>query len=373
MIAGFGRLGQNLATFLRKLGIPYLALDLDADVSTYLGFALRNPAFAATPITLRQILSHTSSIRDAGRYWLEADGNFKEFFLPGSEIYDDGAHFAAGVGQGPGAYFEYANLNFGIVAGVIERVSGQRFDRYMREAVLMPLGLQASYNVCDLSWKHPEDVATLYRKRDADEVWQPQGDWVAQLDDARFSCYYGRPPVARGEDPGEILPGYHPGSNPTLFSPQGGLRASARDLAEIARLLLNGGTLAGQRLVDPGTIDEMFTPQWVYDPSNPNGNTTEGIDPADPGYKPLFTAFGLSVQRVDLAEWGLVERPRRLYGHLGDAYGLLGQFWVDPENGDALIALITGSGDDPSAHPGSTPLYRPEEEVMRWWVRNFPR
>ena len=348
-------------------------VDLDADVSTYLGFALRNPAFAATPITLRQILSHTSSIRDAGRYWLEADGNFKEFFLPGSEIYDDGAHFAAGVGQGPGAYFEYANLNFGIVAGVIERVSGQRFDRYMREAVLMPLGLQASYNVCDLSWKHPEDVATLYRKRDADEVWQPQGDWVAQLDDARFSCYYGRPPVARGEDPGEILPGYHPGSNPTLFSPQGGLRASARDLAEIARLLLNGGTLAGQRLVDPGTIDEMFTPQWVYDPSNPNGNTAEGIDPADPGYKPLFTAFGLSVQRVDLAEWGLVERPRRLYGHLGDAYGLLGQFWVDPENGDALIALITGSGDDPSAHPGSTPLYRPEEEVMRWWVRNFPR
>ena len=348
-------------------------VDLDADVSAYLGFTLRNPAFPGTPITLRQILSHTSSIRDAGQYWLEAEGTFEDFFLPGTAIYEDGAHFAAGDGRQPGAYFEYANLNFGLVAGVIERVSGQRFDRYMRQAVLEPLGLDASYNVCDLSWKHPETIATLYRKRDADEVWQPQEDWVAQLDDARFSCYYGREPVARGEDPGEILAGYRPGSNPTLFSPQGGLRASARDLAEIARLLLNGGILAGQRLVAAETIDEMFTPQWVYDPERPNGNTAEGLQPGDPGYKPLFTAFGLSVQRIDLAEWGLTEQPRPLFGHLGDAYGLLGQFWIDPENGDALIALVTGSGDDPGAYPGETPLYRPEEEVMRWWVSNFPR
>lgn len=348
-------------------------VDLDADVSAYLGFTLRNPSYPDVPITLRQILSHTSSIRDGGQYWLEEGGRFEDFFLPGSEVYDDGAHFATGEGRQPGVFFEYANLNFGVVAGVIERVSGQRFDRYMRQAVLEPLGLQSSYNVCDLSWKQPEKIATLYRKRDADEVWRPQDDWVAQLDDAKFSCYYGRPPVARGEDPGEILPGYHPGSNPTLFSPQGGLRASARDLAQIGRLLLNGGALGGQRLVAEQTVDEMFSPQWVYDPAAPNGNTSEGIEPGDPGYRPLFTAYGLSVQRIDLADWGLSEQPRRLFGHLGDAYGLLGQFWIDPENGDALIALITGLGDDPSAQPGSTPLERPEDEIMRWWVANFPR
>jgi len=43
IIAGFGRFGQNLATFLRKLGIPYIALDLDPDV-------IRRAALAGEPV-----------------------------------------------------------------------------------------------------------------------------------------------------------------------------------------------------------------------------------------------------------------------------------------------------------------------------------
>ena len=41
-------------------------LDLDRDVSDYLGWTLRNPAFPDRPITLRLLLSHTSSVRDEG-------------------------------------------------------------------------------------------------------------------------------------------------------------------------------------------------------------------------------------------------------------------------------------------------------------------
>jgi CPA2 family monovalent cation:H+ antiporter-2 len=43
VIAGFGRLGQNLALFLRKLGVPYIALDLDAD-------AIRQARLAGEPV-----------------------------------------------------------------------------------------------------------------------------------------------------------------------------------------------------------------------------------------------------------------------------------------------------------------------------------
>ena len=43
VIAGFGRIGQNLATFLRKLGVPYVALDLDADV-------IRRAVLAGEPV-----------------------------------------------------------------------------------------------------------------------------------------------------------------------------------------------------------------------------------------------------------------------------------------------------------------------------------
>ncbi|MBA3835442.1 MAG: beta-lactamase family protein, partial [Sphingomonas sp.] len=44
-------------------------LDLDSDVSTRLGWRLRNPAFPDRPITLRMLLSHTSSVRDGIDYW----------------------------------------------------------------------------------------------------------------------------------------------------------------------------------------------------------------------------------------------------------------------------------------------------------------
>ena len=348
-------------------------VDLDRDVSAYLGFELRNPAFPDRPITLRMILSHTSSIRDGSYYWLESGQRFEDFFLPGQAHFEDGAHFASEPNQAPGDYFTYANLNFGVVAAVIERVSGLRFDRYMRREVLEPLGLQSSYNVCDLSATQPDRIATLYRKRDDQEVWQPRGPWVPQLDFERFSCHYGRKPVARGEDPGEVLPGYRMGENPTLFSPQGGLRASAGDLAVIAQMLMAGGSLGGVQILDPSSVTDMFEPQWQYDASMDNGNTAEGLAPDDPAYQQLFTGYGLSVHRMDLAEWDLQDESRLLLGHLGDAYGLMGQFWIDPQSGDALISLITGAGDDPDRHRGISPMYRPSDEIIRWWLRYFPR
>ena len=345
-------------------------VDLDTDVSGYLGFVLRNPHFPDAPITLRMILSHTSSIRDGAYYWLAEGESFIDFFHPGRPHYEDAAHFASGAGRQPGAWFSYANLNFGLVAAVIERVSGQRFDRYMRQAVLEPLGLEASFNVCDLSAKRPDEVATLYRKRDAAEVWQPGGAWVAQLDDVAFSCHYGRDPVTRGQAPGDILPGYVPGSNPTLFSPQGGLRASARDLSVIGRMLLAGGRWNGVQVLERDSVRALRTPQWRYDPQDVNGDTGEGPDSA--ADRPLFTGWGLSMQLIDPQAWGLVDAPRPLAGHLGDAYGLIGQFWLDFETGDGLFALVTGAGDDPDRHPGRTPLYRPSEEIMRWWLEHFP-
>ena len=364
----------SISKLVAALGLMRLVedgrADLDTDVSHYLGFALRNPAFPDRVITLRMVLSHTSSIRDGAYYWLESGQRFEDFFRPNSPHWNDGAHFASGKGQAPGRYFAYANLNFGVVAAVIERLSGERFDRYMRLRVLEPLGLQASYNVCDLSATHPEWIATLYRKRDDNEVWRPAGEWVPQLDDRGFSCHYGREPVGRGEPPGPVLPGYVPGENPTLFSPQGGLRASVRDLAALAGLLLNGGRHDGLQLIDRALVKKMFEPQWVFDPKTANGDPGEG---PDAGARRLFSAFGLSVHIADTAEWGMTAQPRTLYGHLGGAYGMIGQFWLDPEHGDVLIALTTGPGDDPDRQPGTSPLHRPNEEIMRWWLRHFPR
>ena len=56
-------------------------LNLDADVSRWLGYPLRNPAFPDTPITLRLLLSHRSSLTDRIDYVLPLDADMRRVLL----------------------------------------------------------------------------------------------------------------------------------------------------------------------------------------------------------------------------------------------------------------------------------------------------
>lgn len=361
----------SISKLIMTIGLMQLveagSVDLDADISRYLSFPLRNPNYPDTPILVRHLLAHTSSIRDAEKYWLTYGEDFRQFFTP------EGGHFASGPNKAPGQFFEYTNLNFGVVAAIIERASGQRFDRYMRSQIFDPLGLWVGFSPCDITRTAPEALAATFRRNTPDYVWTPEGPWRAQVDGDKVACYVGMDPVDRADTPADdYFPAYALGSNPTLFSPQGGLRASAEDLAVLMQQLLPapaGGY--GPRLLKPETLKAMRAAQWTYDPASENGKTYEdsGSTSAAQG---LMAAYGLSVHIVDLKDWGISNEPLLLYGHLGEAYGLLGQFWYDPNTGNGLIALITGTADDPAkSTAGTSPLYRAEEELLRWWGRHF--
>ena len=41
---------------------------------------------------------------------------------------------------------------------------------------------------------------------------------------------------------------------------------------------------------------------------------------------------------------------------------------LDPQTGNGIAIIITGTGDDPANHPGHSPLYRVEESVITWWL-----
>ncbi|MEY4670138.1 MAG: hypothetical protein RLZZ415_17, partial [Pseudomonadota bacterium] len=114
-------------------------LSLDRDVSDYLGWPLRNPAYPDQPITLRLLLSHQSSLRDGGeRYIIPLDVTLRER-LAEPAMWD--------AQHGPKAgWFAYSNINFPIAASVIERVTGERFDVAISRLVLRPLKLDACYN-----------------------------------------------------------------------------------------------------------------------------------------------------------------------------------------------------------------------------------
>jgi D-alanyl-D-alanine carboxypeptidase len=352
-------------------------VDLDADISKYLGFKLRNPNFPDRMITARHVLAHASSIRDGSYYFLEIDDDFQDFFLPGTDElsanhYEDGKHFASGANQGPGDYFTYSNLNFGIISGIVENVSGKRMDLFVKEKIAAPLDLNISFNACDLYIDNFSSLATLYRRGDGGETWDTDGPWLEQVDGSSIGCFYGSERYKRGETPDpSILDGYKVGRNPTLFSPQGGLRASAKDLAVIMQVLLNDGKYGSQQIISKASIDQMMTPVWQYDDALKNGHTGGEAAPGDPDANGMMTTYGLSTHIIDLKNWGLSTQSHKLYGHLGSAYGLQGQFWFDPVTKDGFTALVTGLGDDPTKAENTVPLFAIEEAVLKLGLKGL--
>ncbi len=316
-------------------------LDLERDVSEYLGYSLRNPAYQDRKITLRMLLSHTSTLRDGAGYYWSGNSAIRDELSRGSPA------MWSNVAE-PGHYFSYANLNWGVIGTIMEQVTGERFDLLMQRLLLQPMGVRGGYYPAAFSSAERDNWATLYRKRTTDtEIWDSAGPWIAQADDAATPR-----PVA-----GSIPPDYRPGRNGTLFSPTGGLRISARGLGQLMQMLIERGQYQGRRILSPASIDLMFSQQWLYD--GRNGDTEQG----------QYGSWGLGSQRFGKLANGrdrLVEDPAFVaVGHLGEAYGLLSTFAVDLAQGNGMVVLIGGSGRDPALHPGQySALTRSEERIL---------
>lgn len=189
---------------------------LDDDFSQLVGFTVRNPKFPDVVITLRMVMSHTSSVNDSqGYFTLDA-------INPGKN-----PNFAKCYNTyKPGNGYEYCNLNYNMVGAVIERLSGERFDQYVKHHILDPLDLYGGY--C-----------------------------VDSLDNSRFAKLYEyegttkhlvNAPLAynpRSEEVKNYVLGY---STP-IFSPTGGMKISATDLAKYMMMHMNYGKFNGVRII----------------------------------------------------------------------------------------------------------------------------
>ena len=241
--------------------------------------------------------------------------------------------------HGPGEnYFTYSNLNFPIVASIVELATGERFDLWMRREVLEPMKLDACFN-----WPTCSD-STVVRA----VVLMQDGEAVRDdLNGKRPDC-----PVFVKEGERCDLSRWRLGENGALFSPQGGLRVSARGLGRIGRMMLNGGTLDGTRVISPTSVETLLTQVWRF-----NGDNGE----SDHGF---YCSYGLATQQIPTRARGCNDDPAGdgviRVGHAGDAYGLRSGLWIDRARGTGVAYFVTGLTEDP---PRGRSSYRAAEEA----------
>ena len=328
----------SISKLVTALGVMRLVdagkLDLDRDVSLYLGFTLRNPAFPDRVITLRLLLSHQSSLIDGDDLYIIPLGTTMQRRLTDPRVWDS-AH-------APGSHwFHYTNLNFPVIASAMEAATGERFDVLMSRLVLKPLGLDACFN-----WGAGCSSAAFKR---AVVLYRASGE-VAKDD------LHGQVPlcpVVTGPD-GNCDPSrYFPAENGALFSPQGGLRISMRDLAKIGQMLARGG----KGFISRKAFAELTRPQWRFDGRNGLGENGEADG--------FFCTYSLAVQTLNAGGAGcrddLFGDARRRLGHAGDAYGLKSGLWFDPKTGRGL-AFFTSAVPDVS--PGAHSAFTGAEEAI---------
>ena len=267
------------ATGLLQL-VEKKVLSLDDDVSNLIGFPIRNPKFPDRVITLRMLLSHTSSINDQQGY----------FTLDAIQPEKNSAWQAAYNAYAPGEGYQYCNLNFNLAGAILEKYSGVRFDAYIQENILKPLGLYGGYDVDQLDKSR---LATLY---------------TYQRDSAKFI-----PSPAAYASKSEELKTYIPGYSTPIFSPTGGMKISASDLAKYLLLHMNYGKVGKVRLISSAHSHEMQTPLS----SNEN--------------------YGLALWKTNVLIPGV-----ELVGHTGSAYGLYSALFFHPEEKYGFVVISNG-------------------------------
>ncbi|ARS39393.1 serine hydrolase [Sphingobacteriaceae bacterium GW460-11-11-14-LB5] len=255
-------------------------ISLDDDFGDLVGFKIRNPKFPDNKITLKMALSHTSSLNDSQGY-LNLDVINPAKNPNWAKCYNDYA---------PGSKFDYCNLNFNLIGTIIEKKSGERFDNYVKNHVLKPLGLYAGYCVDSLDSTR---FVNLY-------------EYHADTKTYTLS------PMAYAPRRAEIA-NYIMGYSTPVFSPTGGMKISATDLAKYMIMHMNYGRSNGVQIISKKSAKKMQTAL----------TDEEG--------------YGLAIRTADQLIPGV-----KLKGHTGSAYGLFSTMFFNPKEKFGFVIITNG-------------------------------
>jgi CubicO group peptidase (beta-lactamase class C family) len=239
---------------------------------------------------VRHLVTHTSGLAywffnaDIVR-WEEATGTPN--VLSGSK-----AIFAAPLVADPGTRYEYG-INSDWLGRVVEAASGQSLDAYFAEHILGPLGMtQTTFLMSEEQRANSVPV----HLRGEDGAWQaaPDVDWSQE---------------------------------PEWWAGGHGLHSTPREYLRFQRMLLGGGTLDGVKILEPATVEDMFTnhigeldfPAEIR--SADPGSTADFV--AGPGFK-----WGLGLLLNSEQQPGMRAAGSGAWAGIFNTH-----FWVDPASG----------------------------------------
>ena len=260
-------------------------LDLQQDVSELVGFQVRNPKFPEKVITVEMLLSHTSSMNDANGY----------FTINAINPDSSATWQTAWNAYEPGTGYEYCNLGFNTLGTILERISGERFDKYIVNHILNPIGVYGGYEVLSLD---TTKFVNLY-------------SWDSEKGE------YTHSPAAYATREEEIK-NYVFGHSTAVFSPTGGLKISPEDLAKVMQMHMNLGTTPeGTQIISKESAEAM---QSIVAPKTDEGD-----------------AYGYAIRTSNQLLDG-----HTMIGHTGSAYGVYTSMFWDKDRNFGFIVMTNG-------------------------------
>lgn len=265
-------------------------LDLDTDVNSYLDFKIR-PAFGQ-PVTLRNLMTHTGGFEEVVREIIvikpQKNPSLRQYLVENQPI----RRFP------PGVVPAYSNYGVGLASYIVERASGEPFEQYVSEHIFAPLRMAHS---------------TFY---------QPPPKELETLPSQGYRGNTSKDPV-----------GFE------IFNPAGagGISSTASDMGRFGQMILNGGTLEGERILKAETLATMLTPQF---------RASDKLPPICMGY---------------YEDW---RNALRWIGHEGDLIAFHSMFFVERNQKLILFVSFNSSGSAGKARP---------EIINMFTDRYFPR
>ena len=254
--------------------------NLDDNIDNYLPFSVINPDYPDDSITFRQLLTHTSSLKDnwivlnslyfSGDAPIPLGEYLEDYFTPGGQYYDANKNF---YNYAPGADFNYCNEAVALCGYLVETITGTSFNQYCKDSIFIPLCM--------------DQTAWFLSELDTFNIAMPYS-W--QSNSYHAEGYYGYPDY-----------------------PDGQLRTNAIAMARFLDMYMNNGKYNEVRILDSSTVAMMLTIQF------PSIENTQGLV----WYKKTIGG-------------------RSCWGHDGGDAGVSTNMYFSPADSTGIILLSNG-------------------------------